>query len=339
MGFIFSHLIHAVLIFSAAVLPVLCFGITASFSQHSSARPADVQSVVTAADEAYSQGRFQDAVRLYSDAAKVLPGESTVFLGRGMTYEMLRDTHRAVEDLKKAIQCDPGNYRAMEQLASLYERMGNKDAEAAAFYQRALSLDPRPEWRESLSVSIGMLRTRLNKEGLSAVALWNLGNEAAQKGDLARAESLYSRAIGLDPLLYQAYFSRGLIGMKKQDFSSALADFDAGLAIDPRYPGGFVQRGLAAEGLGRFEQALDNFQQAARSDTWDPQAFYHLGRMLEKTGDYVHALQAYEKALTLHPKHDLPRLLNERISALRPRAAEAARAAGAKRSPPQRTLW
>jgi len=330
---------HASLVTLVVAMVLLCIGSSECFSQEPRPRPTDVQSVVTAADEAYSQGRFQDAVRLYTDAARVLPAESSIFLGRGMAHEMLRDTRKAAEDLTKAIQCDCENYCAMEQLAALYERMGNKDAEAMGLYRKALQLDPRPDWRENLTVCIGMLQTRLKESSPSAVVLWNLGNEAAQKGDFAAAESLYGRAIAADPLFYQAYFSRGLMGMKKRDFSSALADFDAGLAIDPRYPGGFVHRGLAAEELGRTEQALDDFQRAARSDSWDPQAFYHLGRMLEKTGDCVRALQAYEKALTLHPKHDLPRLLNERISAIRPAAAEAVRRAGARRTPSPRSLW
>jgi len=183
-----------------------------------------------------------------------------------------------------------------------------------------------------------MLRTRLREDKPSAVTLWNQGNEAAKKGDHARAESLYDRAVALDPLFYQAYFSRGLTRMKTRDFSAALADFGAGLAIDPRYPGGFVHRGVAHEELGHINQALDDFQQAARSDSWDPHAFYHLGRILEKTGDSVHARQAYEKALTLNPKHDLPRLLNDRISAIRP-AADAAKRAGARRSPKSGPLW
>jgi len=339
VSFSFSQLTHTVLILFAAAFLTLYSGSSECFSQETRPRPTDVQSVVTAADEAYSQGRFQDAVRLYTDAARLLPAESSIFLGRGMAYEMLRDTRKAAEDFAKAIQCDSENYCAMEQLAVLYERMGNKDAEAMVLYRKALQLDPRPEWRENLTVCIGMLRTRLKEGEPSAAALWNLGNEAAQRGDLAAAESLYGRAVAADPLFYQAYFSRGLVGMKKRDFSSALADFDAGLAIDPRYPGGFVHRGLTAEELGRTEQALDDFQRAARSDSWDPQAFYHLGRMLEKTGDCVHAFQAYEKALTLHPKHDLPRLLNERISAIRPAAAEAVRRAGAKRPPSPRSLW
>lgn len=310
----------------------MCFG------QEPRAVSKDVQTVVNAADEAYAAGRYHDAVKLYTDAAKVLPSEASIFLGRGMAYEMLRDNHKAVENFIKAIQCDPGNYRAMEQLGAVYERMGTKDAEAVALYRKALNLDPRPQWQENLSVSIEMLRTRLKEQQPTAVALWNQANDAARKGDFTRADSLYSRAIALNPLLYQAYFSRGLLNLKRGDFSAAVADFDSGLAIDPRYPGGFVHRGLAHEGLGATKQALADFERAARSDSWDPQAFYHLGRMLEKTGDCVHALQAYEKALTLNPKHDLPRLLSERITAVRP-AAEAAKRAGAGRSPAPRSLW
>lgn len=331
-----SPQVRAAFMQSVAALVVLCLSSSECPAQQVRTAPQSAQTFVSAADQAYGEGRFQEAVKLYTQAAKVLPGESSIFLGRGMAYEMLRDTRNAAEDYARAIQSDAGNYQAMECLAAIYERMGNKDVEAVALYRRALQLDPRPQWKENLTVAIEILRTRHEGQPPSAATLWNLGNEAAKKGDLNHAESLYAQAVARDPLFYQAYFSRGLVRLKKRDSAAAVADFDAGIALDPRYPGAFVHRGLAHEELGHLDLALDDFQRAARFDSWDPQGFYHLGRMLEKANDPGNALRAYEKGLTLNPKHDLPRLLNERITALRPAAAAAQRAG---RSPTQRTLW
>jgi tetratricopeptide (TPR) repeat protein len=227
---------------------------------------------------------------------------------------------KAQDDYRKALDCDPENYRAMEKLAGIYERTGKKTAEAIELYKRALELDPRPQWKELLGVSIAILQTRLNQNGTSSVTEWNKGNEELARGRLDQAQSHYSNAIQLNPEMYQAYFSRGLVRMRTQDLAGALADFEVGVRIDPRFPGGWVLKGLAHEQAGELDKARKDFASAARLDPGDPAGHYHLGRMCERDNDFQTALASYEEAVRLKPKPELLKLVLDRLSAVRARS-------------------
>ena len=50
--------------------------------------------LVAAAEQAYSENRFHEAVKLYSKAITIDPADSSVFTARGMTYEMVNQLEK-----------------------------------------------------------------------------------------------------------------------------------------------------------------------------------------------------------------------------------------------------
>lgn len=277
-------------------------------------------SLVKAAEKALEEGRFQEALTLYNRAASAASPSATVFLGRGTAYEMLRKPRRAVKDYDKALELDPANYRAMENLAGIHERGGKKIREAIELYQKALDLDPRPEWKENLAAWIAILKTRLEEHGPSAVGLWNRGNEFLSKGDTESAEKLFTQALELNPLMFQAFFSRGLVRRKKGDLQGAIADFDQCLRSSPAFPGGLVQRALAYEEMGAEDQALEDLERAAEVDCTNAEAHFHLGRIREERKEYDLAFESYRTALKQKSKPELRSMISRRLAAVQPKA-------------------
>jgi tetratricopeptide (TPR) repeat protein len=271
---------------------------------------------LSAAEQAYYERRYQDAIRLYTEAAKSLSEQSDALLGRGMAHEMVNQTQKAIEDYKKAIDVDRKNYRAMETLAGIYERSGTHISEAITLYRHALKLDPRPEWKENLAAWIAMLETRLQPQTSSAVGCWHLANRKAKAGEAQQAEALYTKAIKLNPAMFQAYFSRGLLRRRMGNQSGAVADFEATVRISPTFRGGFVQKGLTHEQMGNRAQARQDLEQAAKVDPRDPEALYYLGRLLENANELARAAQLYQGALGLRPRPELRKLIMDGISGL-----------------------
>jgi tetratricopeptide (TPR) repeat protein len=275
-----------------------------------------VEGILAAGEQAHRDGRFQEAITLYSHAAKIGAPPGQALLGRGMAHEMANQPDKAVEDYKRTIEADPKNYKAMENLAGIWERSGRHIPEAIELYRRAVKLDPRSEWQENLAVWAKMLETRLRSENSSPVTCWHKGNDRVVQGDLDSAKAAYSKAIALNPDMFQAYYGRGLVRMKQGDLSGALKDFDEAVRLSPTLRGCLIQRGLAYEQLGDFQKALDDFSQAAHVDPRDPHAFYQRGRMLEQDGNPEAALQSYQAAMLLKPKPELLKPLLERIGAV-----------------------
>ncbi|MCX5861589.1 MAG: tetratricopeptide repeat protein [Deltaproteobacteria bacterium] len=275
-----------------------------------------VETLVSAAQQAYSENRFHDAIKLYSTIIKDSPINSSLFVARAMAYEMVNQSDKASADYKKALEIDPSNFQAMENLAALYEQTVSHMPEAVRLYREALKLDPRPEGQARLDFCIEVLERRLEPEESSAVGCWNLANRKWQKDNAQEAEFYYSKAIELDPRLFQAYFSRGLLRSGVGDLSGAIEDLGHAATLSPGLRGCLVARGLAYEAKGDDVKAQADFETAVVVDQRDPNAHYHLGRMLEKQGDYTRALQFYVEATRLKAKPDLRNLLQQRISAV-----------------------
>jgi tetratricopeptide (TPR) repeat protein len=292
------------------VTVVLCVSATA-YGEEPKADQTTL-SPLALADQAYSEGRFQDAVKLYSQ----VPDRSAGFFGSGTAHEMLGRADKAAEDYRKAIEADSGNYKALENLAGICERDGERVPEAIKFYKQALKLEPRKEWQENVAICVAVLESRLKPKDSSAVGCWHLANKKAQAGDDREAQALYSRAIRLNPDMFQAHFSRGLLRLKLGRLQEALADFDETVRIAPSYRGAFVQKGLTHGKLGDPEGARESFERAARHDPRDPEAWYHLGCVLEETKQYPRAMECYQEALCLRTKPDLGKSIRERISAV-----------------------
>jgi tetratricopeptide (TPR) repeat protein len=273
-----------------------------------------------AAESAFKLGRYQLALSNYDRAARIAPRQSWVFSGRGITHEMLKKPAKAAKDYRKAIDLDPNNYHAMEKLAGLLERSGKNTTEAIDLYTRAFALDPRPEWKDNLPVWIEMLRTRLRPPYESAVGLWHLGNEKFLDGDLDAAESFFSKAIRLNPDMFQAFHSRGLVRLQKGHNTGAIEDFTQTIRISPRFPGIFVRRGLARQIIGESRQALSDFQKAVDLHQRDPEARYYLGRSLYNHRRFHEAVQSFNEGLRLKPSPDLKKLLIHGLAEARARA-------------------
>lgn len=291
----------------------------------------EASQLVASADEAYDQGRFVDAVRSYGLALKKSPSSASLYYRRAMAYEMLDRSSHAMADYLKAIELNPRHFKAMESLGGMYERDGIHFGEAISLYTRARALDPRPEWKENLAVWIAMLESRGREERSSPVASWHLGNKKAQNGDLKDALAHYTKAVQIDPKMFQAFHSRALVRVRMGDIPGALQDLDEAVELCPTLRGALVLRGLVRERMGDRTKALLDFRRATRVDPRDPQAHYELGRMLEEQMEPAEALREYEEALRVRPKPELRRMVQSRIAAVH--SAPGARTEGRPETP------
>lgn len=296
------------------------------------------KSLMAEAEQAYAEGRFHEAVRLYSRAEKDSGADAKIYRGRGLAYEMLNEDRKAIEDYKAAIRMDAADYQSMESLGGMYERDGKHISEAITLYRQALKLDPRPEWKENLAAWLAMLESRLRPEATSAVACWHLGNEKARKGKCSEAETCYSRCVELNPRMFQAYYSRGLLRLDNSDPAAALADFEQAVHLSPEFAQGFLYRGVAYERLGKLKEASEDIERAASLDPRDPTIMYRLGYVLEDRNDSEGALKLYETALKLRPSPELASLIRERMAQLHASPGPKKRG-NSSDSPGQKPLW
>jgi tetratricopeptide (TPR) repeat protein len=122
-----------------------------------------VQGQLAAAGRARSAGRLDEAQTIVERALQVSP--SSPILYRELTQiEMARGALAPAEQhARKAVELDPADSESLAALGAVLEAEG-KTAEAADVFSRAISIDPRPAWREKRDA----LRARARVEALPA---------------------------------------------------------------------------------------------------------------------------------------------------------------------------
>lgn len=150
----------------------------------------------------------------------------------------------------------------------------NRDIEAVAVCERALSVDPN---HARLWCALGAAKRRL--------------------ADMDAARNAYEKAVGLDPHYAQAWNNLGEWHLTKGDASAALIDFERALKLEPHLLYAINNRVAALYELGQFAAAEEMARKAI--DVYPNEAALHanLGNVLLHTGKARLAAKAFQKAI------------------------------------------
>jgi tetratricopeptide (TPR) repeat protein len=159
------------------------------------------------------QGDYANALRCYEKALLIRPESLNVAKDLGRLAHRMNLMDLAVKFFQIVIDRSPGDFEAINNLASTYREMNALD--------EAIDL---------LKVNLGIYPDQ--------ALLWNtLGTIVNTNGDIDTAMIFYEEALRHDPKLYQAYSNRALGALQQGRVDDALrdADFAAHKLDDPIY--------------------------------------------------------------------------------------------------------
>ncbi len=263
----------------------------------------DVRDVFRKAQELMRQEQFAAAVPLLEKCVAAEQGNSRFhqWLGRALGLQAAQNgivsgamsVRRVKAELEKAIELDPLNLEARQDLAIMYRAapgfLGGSNAKAAeqvAFIRRH---DPA-------------LASQLDGDFLFA----------DKKYDAALLAYRESARLHPRPMI-QVRIS--LLHQQKKEWAEAFAALDKALETDANFAFALYQVGrtaaLSGQQLERGEKCLrDYIATPVREDLESPSiaaAHFRLGNILEKKGDMTSARSEYETALKIDPKQKLAR--------------------------------
>jgi len=198
-----------------------------------------------------------------------------MYVNRGAAFQKNGFYDKAVADYEKAIELDPGAYRAYISLGAVLEQAGQLDGALGAV-ERAIAVNPS-----------------------SYEAYRNRGMLFEKRGRFDEAIADYTRAVTLRPTYHEAYNSRGLVYAKMGQFDEAIADYSETIRINPRHFGAYVNRGVAYTLAGQYDKALEDFNRAVLLDQNDPAAYFNRAMFYRRTGNSELALLDIRKACDL----------------------------------------
>src|SRR4051794_8995932 len=260
----------------------------------SNATADDIREVFRRAQELVRREQYAAAVPLFEKCVAADPGNSKFhqWLGRALGLQAAQNgivsgalaVRRVKAELEKAIELDPLNLEARQDLAIMYRAvpgvLGGSNAKADEQVRFIRRNDPA-------------LASQLEGDFLFAEKKY----EAAL--------SFYRESAKLHPRpIIQVRIS--LVHQQKKEWEAAFAALDAALAMDADYAFALYQVGrtsaLSGEQLERGEKSLRTYiALPVREDLEDPSiaaAHFRLGNILEKKGDRTGARTEYETAVS-----------------------------------------
>jgi len=263
----------------------------------------DASALYRQAQELMRREQFAAAVPLLEKCVAAEPGSSKFhqWLGRALGLEAARNgivsgamsVGKVRTELEKAIELDPLNLEARQDIAIMYRALpgflGGSNAKAAdqiAFIRRH---DPA-------------LAAQLDGDFLAA----------DKKYDAAL--TAYNESAKLNPRA-MIHVRISLVHQQRKEWEKAFAALERALASDSNHPLALYQVGrtaaLSGQQLDRGEKSLRTYiAMPVRDELENPSlaaAHFRLGNILEKKGNPASAREEYETALRIDPKQKLAR--------------------------------
>ena len=167
----------------------------------SEVRGESLEDLIEQGDELARQGKLDEALAAYQQAAELDPDHIAAYLHAGDVLVRQENYENAVDVYQRAVDRAPENVEAMLKLALIFSRLGQWQ-EAGEYYQKAVELKPK-----------------------SALTHAGLARYYVALGNLRAAREEMNQALELDPDLPEAHFVMGLyhrVGGRKQE---AAAEF------------------------------------------------------------------------------------------------------------------
>lgn len=184
----------------------------------------------------------------------------------------------AILSLRKAVEIDPANPEAWNDLGVL-ERKHDETSRAAASFGRAVTLKP---------------------DFVNAIYNLALAQEALNQLPLALGQS--ERLVQLSPRFAKGHFLRGRLLWERQQADRAEKELRETLALEPSLVEARTLLGTVLRSQGHISEAIEQLRQSLGENPKSPDAFFQLGLALFASGDPNGARDAFEQALRIHPE-------------------------------------
>lgn len=203
------------------------------------------------------QGR--EGLPNYEQALALAPDSPLAQFLMGLHWRRKGASNTALPYLKTAQALDPQNPAVAAEIGGAYAALGDLTS-AEIWFAEAVRMDEQnPDFwlllarfyvdneyhMETLGLPAARMAVGLNPE--NALAADALGYALVLTGDLANAEKLLLRALGLDNQLPSAYYHLGLLYARQRRWADAAVVLDHALKLDPDGPyGGLALKALAS---------------------------------------------------------------------------------------------
>lgn len=196
----------------------------------------------------------------------------------------------AIQQIKKAIECDPQDFSFYSNLGNLYTNQ-KQYVLAIQYYQKALSIQPN---NSSLYKSLGFI---YGLQGDLATATFNYAVAEEKEGNFLAAIKYYQKAIQAKSDYVSAYYHLGNLYYQQQDLERAIEYYQQVVQLEKDHLEAHYCLALSYQALKRFAPAIYNYEQVIKLKPNYQEAYLNLSIIYKEQGNLVKALEACQNAL------------------------------------------
>lgn len=236
--------------------------------------------------QTYYPENTEEAIDCYEKLLEFGVDTAQIYYELGHLYMSKEDKLNSVSAFKLAVDRDPENPFFNNSLGYAYAKAELYD-DAIEHYQKAISLNPDPEWTSIVCQALGSIY-------------------AENKGNVEAAVSTYQAGIILDPKNYDLYIALGDIYMADYDLDQAIRSYCDAITLNPDDARAYSKVGIALWEKDYLEEALVAYHKAVELSPENEYAQNNLGILyLDGLADAEEALEYFEEAIALNPNYTL----------------------------------
>jgi tetratricopeptide (TPR) repeat protein len=290
-------------------------------------------------------GQFDEAQLHFSRVLGRWPDDPAAILGMGKLAFARGQLEESLRYLKRAATNRHTAKASRQLLATLHQRLGNRDAAEAVIREiRQMPEDvplPDPFIDEASDVRTGRkawldYATQLYRQGRNAEAMplvqrtvrvypesadaWILlARLRMRQKDYVAAQSSWEKALERAPEAVEAHMQLGVTRLHLGQSQAAIACFERTIELKPNLSEAHHNLGLAFTATGQHHQAIAAFRQAIRLQPGFVDSYLGLADSLAATGNLEEARQTLDQAIQLSPTDERTLRLRERYGFPSPR--------------------
>jgi tetratricopeptide (TPR) repeat protein len=215
----------------------------------------------------------QKAIEQFRDVVRLDPSDTESALWLARLYRLQNDPDKAEEVLRGILKEDPDNEPTLEQLTQLLLDEG-KSNQAIALLEGITAKSP------------------------TATLLDLLGDASTQNKDFAKAETVYRKAVELDPSEPSHYRGLGQALVAEGKYSEALKVYQKLIDLMPEDADNYLRMAQIYRELHQFDKAEESLLKAKQYAPGKLEILYNEAMLYEAQGRYDDAVGALSEAVT-----------------------------------------
>ena len=238
--------------------------------------------------EFYKQGKYKEAIDVFSTILEHDEGNAEVYNNMGLCYAKLNDFEQAEKAYNKSIELNPTIPQAYINLSDLYYK-NNELGNSIGTLERGTY-----EMEDNMVLAHMLARVYLEDS----------------RYDMAIVE--LEKVLDKEPENYDAYYDLGRVYFELGDYEAAISNFEN--VIEYKEDNEFLYYYLAQsyEGNNEIDKAISNYLKAVTVNTKFAVAYKKLGVLFMARNDFEDAIEYFEDYKNL----DIPEEEKENIAKL-----------------------